>query len=49
MIRRCDERDFEQIWYIVNDGARVYQGVIPSDCWTEPYMSRDKLRAEIEH
>jgi GNAT superfamily N-acetyltransferase len=49
MIRLCDERDFEPIWSIVNDGARVYKGVIPADCWTEPYMSRDKLRAEMEH
>jgi GNAT superfamily N-acetyltransferase len=47
MIRRCDESDFELIWSIINDGARAYKGVIPADCWTEPYMSRDELRAEI--
>src|SRR5579872_3676786 len=49
MIRCCDERDFESIWSIVNDGARAYQGVIPADCWSEPYMSREELRAEMEH
>jgi hypothetical protein len=38
MIRRCDERDFEQMWSIINDGAHAYEGVIPPDCWTEPYM-----------
>ena len=48
MIRCCDERDFEVIWSIVNDGAQAYQGVIPADCWAEPYMSADKLRAEME-
>ena len=48
MIRRCDERDFEPIWSIINDGAHAYKGVIPADCWTEPYMSRDELRAEME-
>ena len=48
MIRCCDDRDVELIWAIVNDGARAYQGVIPVDCWTEPYMSRDELRHEIE-
>jgi GNAT superfamily N-acetyltransferase len=48
MIRCCDERDFELIWSIINDGARAYQGVIPADRWTEPYMSSDQLRAEIE-
>jgi GNAT superfamily N-acetyltransferase len=48
MIRCCDERDFELIWSIINDGAQAYEGVIPADCWTEPYMSRDELRAEME-
>ena len=48
MIRRCDERDFELIWSIINDGARAYEGVLPADCWTEPYMSRDELRGDIE-
>jgi N-acetylglutamate synthase-like GNAT family acetyltransferase len=48
MIRRCDDRDFESIWTIINDGARAYKGIIPADRWTEPYMSRDKLRHEID-
>lgn len=48
MIRCCDERDFELIWSIINDGAHAYEGVIPADCWTEPYMSKEKLRAEID-
>jgi N-acetylglutamate synthase-like GNAT family acetyltransferase len=48
VIRRCDDRDFEQIWTIINDGAQAYRGIIPADCWTEPYMSRDKLQHEID-
>ncbi|HYK81497.1 MAG TPA: GNAT family N-acetyltransferase, partial [Gemmatimonadales bacterium] len=48
MIRRCDDRDFELIWAIINDGAQAYKGVIPADCWTEPYMSRGQLRHEID-
>jgi GNAT superfamily N-acetyltransferase len=48
MIRRCDERDFELIWAIINDGARAYKGVIPQDRWTEPYMSRNQLHHEID-
>jgi GNAT superfamily N-acetyltransferase len=48
MIRRCDERDFELIWSIINDGAQAYKSVIPADCWTEPYMSRDELHEEME-
>ena len=48
MIRRCEERDFEAICEIINDGAQAYKGVIPADGWTEPYMSREKLRHEID-
>jgi GNAT superfamily N-acetyltransferase len=47
MIRRCCDRDFELIWAIVNDGAQAYKGVIPEDCWTEPYMSTNELHHEI--
>jgi GNAT superfamily N-acetyltransferase len=36
------------IWSIINDGAQVYKGIIPADRWTEPYMSREKLRHEID-
>ena len=48
MIRRCDDRDFDLIWAIVNDGAQAYKGIIPPDCWTDPYMSREKLQHEID-
>jgi GNAT superfamily N-acetyltransferase len=48
MIRRCDDRDLEVIWAIINDGARAYKGRIPEDCWTEPYMSRKELQHEID-
>jgi N-acetylglutamate synthase-like GNAT family acetyltransferase len=48
MIRRCDDRDFDLIWAIINDGAQAYKGTIPADRWTEPYMSREKLQHEID-
>jgi N-acetylglutamate synthase-like GNAT family acetyltransferase len=48
MIRRCDDRDCELIWAIINDGAQAYKGIIPADRWTEPYMSRETLRHEID-
>jgi hypothetical protein len=48
VIRRCEDRDFESIWAIINDGAQAYHGTIPEDRWTEPYMSREKLRHEID-
>jgi N-acetylglutamate synthase-like GNAT family acetyltransferase len=48
MIRRCEDRDFEAIWTIINDGARAYKGIIPADRWSEPYMAREKLQHEID-
>jgi GNAT superfamily N-acetyltransferase len=48
MIRRCDDREFELIWAIINDGAQAYKGVIPEDRWTEPYMSKSELRHAID-
>jgi GNAT superfamily N-acetyltransferase len=49
MIRRCDERDFDSIGAIINDGAQAYRGTIPKDRWTEPYMSIEKLQHEIDN
>jgi N-acetylglutamate synthase-like GNAT family acetyltransferase len=48
MIRRCGIQDFEQICTIINDGARAYKGIIPDDCWTQPYMSTNHLQHEID-
>jgi hypothetical protein len=48
MMRPCDDRDFELIWAIINDGAQAYKGIIPADRWTEPYMSREELRRQID-
>ncbi len=47
MIRQCDGEDFEAIYSIINDAAQAYRGVIPADCWKEPYMPEDELRHEI--
>ena len=48
MIRPCSAMDFPLMLEIINDAARAYRGVIPADCWAEPYMSADELRREIE-
>lgn len=48
MTRRCNNRDFELIFTIINDGAQAYKGVIPADRWTEPYMSREELQHQID-
>ena len=48
MIRQCDKTELETIYEIVNDAAQAYKGVIPADCWKEPYMSKDELRREMD-
>ena len=47
MIRQCDHDDFERIKSVINESACAYKGVIPDDCWKQPYMSREDLRDEI--
>jgi len=47
-IRQCNSGDFEAIYEIINDAAQAYMGVIPADCWKEPYMTRAYLHHEIE-
>ena len=48
MIRLCKVSDLDQVWNVINDGAQAYKGIIPTDRWTEPYMTRDKLQREID-
>ncbi|HWA13739.1 MAG TPA: GNAT family N-acetyltransferase [Burkholderiales bacterium] len=48
MLRPCTCADFDAIHAIINDAAAAYRGVIPADCWHEPYMTREALAAEIE-
>jgi len=49
MIRPCTASDIPDIFGIVNDAARAYQGVIPADRWHEPYMPLTDLEQEINH
>ena len=46
-IRRCRDDERAAILAIVNAAAEAYRGVIPADCWHEPYMPLDELDAEI--
>ena len=48
MIRLCTSNHFDDIHAIINDGADAYRGVIPTDRFTTPYMSREYLQHEIE-
>jgi N-acetylglutamate synthase-like GNAT family acetyltransferase len=47
MVRKCQDKEIDTIFSIINDAAQAYQGVIPGDCWKEPYMTEEELRHEI--
>ena len=47
LIRECNHADISHIESIINEAAQAYRGVIPPDCWHEPYMSRAELLREI--
>jgi len=48
MIHQCKAEEFDEIYEVINDAAVRYKGIIPSDRWKEPYMSREELRHEID-
>ena len=33
--------------YVINDASLKYRGIIPNDCWHEPYMTKQKLIGEF--
>ncbi|MBM3119126.1 MAG: GNAT family N-acetyltransferase [Chloroflexi bacterium] len=48
MIKQCQFHDIENIYTVINDAAKAYEGVIPPDCYHEPYMSIDELSREMQ-
>jgi tRNA threonylcarbamoyl adenosine modification protein (Sua5/YciO/YrdC/YwlC family) len=48
MIIKLVPSDVDAIYYVINDAALAYKGVIPLDCWKEPYMPKEELCQEIE-
>ena len=47
MIKEYKKKDISKILNIINDASLKYKGVIPNNCWHEPYMSDDELIDEI--
>ena len=43
MIREYKQSDTCEILNIINDASLKYKGIIPNDCWKEPYMSEQEL------
>ncbi len=43
MISEYKKNDISKILNIINDASLRYKGVIPDDCWHQPYMSELEL------
>jgi len=48
MICQCRPEDIDRMYFIVNEAAKAYEGVIPADCYHQPYMPRDELEREMK-
>jgi len=48
MIRQCQQDDAQRIYFITNEAAKAYEGVIPADCYHQPYMPVEELRQEMK-
>jgi GNAT superfamily N-acetyltransferase len=46
MIRPCAEADLSRIVHVINLAATAYRGVIPDDCYHDPYMAPEDFLAE---
>ena len=48
MIRKCQPGDTGRIYFIINEAAKAYEGIIPPDRYHQPYMPMDELKREIK-
>ena len=49
MITEYTKKGSYNILNVINDAALKYKGVIPDDCWHEPYMLEQELINEIDN
>ena len=47
MISEYTKSDISKILHVINDASLRYKGVIPDNCWREPYMSEQELIDEF--
>ena len=47
MIKEYTKKDISKILHVINDASLKYKGIIPDNCWYEPYMSEHELRDEF--
>jgi len=48
VIRKCQSDEVKRIYFIINEAAKAYEGVIPSDLYHQPYMPMDELEREMK-
>ena len=48
MIRECQSGEVKEIYSIINEAAKAYQGVIPADRYHQPYMPMAELKREMK-
>ena len=49
MISEYKKSDISKILHVINDASLKYKGVIPDNCWHEPYMSEQELIDEFNN
>ena len=47
MINKYTKSDISKILNVINDASLKYKGIIPDNCWREPYMSEQELIDEF--
>ena len=47
MISKCEQKDLNDIYEIINDAATAYRNIIPADRWHEPYRTGEELKKQI--
>ena len=47
MISEYKKTDTSKILHIINEASLKYKGIIPDNCWKEPYMSKQELISEF--
>ncbi len=47
-MRICHPSDAKRIHLIINEAAKAYEGVIPADCYHQPYMTMGELKREMK-
>lgn len=48
MIRKCQANDAQRMYFIINEAAKAYDGVIPADRYHQPYMPMSELEEEMK-